>query len=173
VKVVKATEAKNRFGVLLESCADSPVAVERHGRVVAYLVAPKDFKPSAERLFDSIASRLRSLGVVYATVFGSVAGGTAGNTSDIDVSVSIGKPLRSGRRMTLISEIAEVSGRSVDLIDLESTGGLIYSRAMQGTEIVCDRVTTRQRLIAKLIRSEDDRRVSRIASAVARPRLFA
>ncbi|MBE0615675.1 MAG: type II toxin-antitoxin system Phd/YefM family antitoxin [Burkholderiales bacterium] len=37
------TSAKNRFGQLLEASSHAPVAIERHDRVVAYLVAPKAF----------------------------------------------------------------------------------------------------------------------------------
>src|SRR6202158_2977355 len=36
--VVKATELKNRLGAVLERAALGRVAIERHGRVVAYLV---------------------------------------------------------------------------------------------------------------------------------------
>lgn len=41
---VKATQLKNRLGEVLARAALRPVAIERHGRVVAYLVPP----PSAE-----------------------------------------------------------------------------------------------------------------------------
>jgi predicted nucleotidyltransferase len=173
MRIFRATDAKNQFGVLLESCADAPVAVERHGRVVAYLLSPKDFKTVSLNPFESLANRLRSLGVVYATVFGSVAMGQAKFGSDIDVAISTGCALRPALRRKLQAEIAEASGRAVDLIDLESSGGLIFTRAMKGVEIVCDRISTRQRLVSKLIRAQDDRRVAMLASAVVRPRLFA
>ena len=38
MEVVKATELKNRLGAVLERAALGRVAIERHGRVVAYLV---------------------------------------------------------------------------------------------------------------------------------------
>jgi len=38
VDLVKATELKNRLGAVLERAALGRVAIERHGRVVAYLV---------------------------------------------------------------------------------------------------------------------------------------
>jgi antitoxin (DNA-binding transcriptional repressor) of toxin-antitoxin stability system len=40
MKSVPATELKNRLGEALKWAALEPVAVERHGRVVAYLVPP-------------------------------------------------------------------------------------------------------------------------------------
>lgn len=38
MKTVSATRAKNRFGEVLAEALRAPVAVERHGRVVAYVV---------------------------------------------------------------------------------------------------------------------------------------
>ncbi len=40
MKSIPATELKNRLGEALKWAALAPVAVERHGRVVAYLVPP-------------------------------------------------------------------------------------------------------------------------------------
>jgi prevent-host-death family protein len=56
VEVVKATELKNRLGAVLERAALGQIAIERHGRVVAYLVpastrpkrAPPNRSPRAE-----------------------------------------------------------------------------------------------------------------------------
>ena len=66
-----ATAAKNRFGEVLEACARAPVAIERHGRVVAYVVGLADFRATAQGTEDVLAGRLRAAGVVYATVFGT------------------------------------------------------------------------------------------------------
>lgn len=173
MKTFDATSAKNRFGQLLEACSHAPVAIERHGRVVAYLVAPKAFPAAPEPMEDRLASRLREAGVVYATVFGSVARGEARADSDIDVAVSFGKPMSSDLRMAVIGIIAAVSGRSVDLIDLEASGGLILARALGGREIYCDVVATRQRMIAKVQRSEDERLSAALAVRAARAGLFA
>ncbi len=173
MKTFDATSAKNRFGQLLEACAHAPVAIERHGRVVAYVVGPRDFSAVPQTLEDKLASRLRAAGAIYATVFGSVARGQALPDSDIDVAVSFGKPMSADLRMAVIGIVADVSGRSVDLIDLESAGGLIRVRALGGTEILCDSVATRQRMIAKVQRSEDDRLSAAVAARAARARLFA
>jgi prevent-host-death family protein len=42
-KVVTATEAKNRFGELLESVATQPVFIKKNGREVAVLISKSDF----------------------------------------------------------------------------------------------------------------------------------
>jgi hypothetical protein len=173
MKTFAATSAKNRFGQLIEACAHAPVAIERHGRVVAYVIGPKEFAAEPRTMEDRLASRLRAVGARYATVFGSVARGQAQPDSDIDVAVSFGKPMSSDLRMAVLGIVADVSGRSVDLIDLESAGGLIRARALGGAEILCDKPATRQRMIAKVRRAEDDRLSAAIAARAARSGLFA
>lgn len=173
MKTFDATSAKNRFGQLIEACAHAPVAIERHGRVVAYVVGPKDFAAVPQTMEDSLASRLRAAGAIYATVFGSVARGQALPDSDIDVAVSFGKPMSSDLRMAVLGIVADVSGRGVDLIDLEAADGLIRARALGGTEILCDSLATRQRMISKVQRSEDDRLSAAMAARAARAGLFA
>ena len=173
MRTFAATSAKNRFGQLIEACAHAPVAIERHGRVVAYVVGPRDFSAVPQAMEDRLASRLRAAGATYATVFGSLARGQALPDSDIDVAVSFGKPMGSELRMAVVGIVADVSGRSVDLIDLESADGLIRQRALGGTEILCDSVAIRQRMIAKVQRSEDDRLSAAMAARGARAALFA
>ena len=113
--------------------------------------------PRSQTLEKTLANRLCGAGAVYATVFGSVARGEERFDSDIDVAVSFGKPMSSNRKMTVMAIIAEVSGRSVDLIDLEKAEGLILAQALGGREILCDSVATRTRMAVRLMRSEDDR----------------
>ena len=173
MKAFDATAAKNRFGDLLEACAKAPVAIKRHGRIVAYVVGPGDFAAVPQPMEDRLASRLRAAGAVYATLFGSVGRGQALPGSDIDVAVSFGKPMSSDLRMAVLGIVADVSGRSVDLIDLESADALIRARALGGTEILCDSPATRQRMIAKVQRAEDDRLSAALAARAARAGLFA
>lgn len=168
-----ATAAKNRFGQLLEACARAPVAIERHGRVVAYVVAPGEFSAQPQALQERLAGLLRAAGADYATVFGSLARGEARADSDIDVAVSFGRPMSSDLRLALTGIVADAAGRSVDLVDLEAAGGLILARALGGHEILCDSVATRQRMIARVQRSEDDRRSAALAARTARAGLFA
>src|SRR5579859_2852111 len=168
-----ATSAKNRFGRLLEACAEGPVAIERHGRVVAHVVAPKDFAAARRPLAERLAARLAAAGAKYAVIFGSVARGEAGADSDIDVALSFGKPMSADLRAAMIGLAADVAGRPVDLVDLETAPALLLARAVGGSEILCDEVATRQRMIGKLIRSEGDRRAAALAARTARTRLFA
>lgn len=47
---IRATAAKQRFAELLEAAARGPVAVERHGRVVAYVLS----RPAYEELAGAV-----------------------------------------------------------------------------------------------------------------------
>jgi len=168
-----ATSAKNRFGQVLEAAARGPVAIERHGRVVAYVVAPNEVPSAPAPIEERLAARLRAAGAHYATIFGSVSRGAARPDSDIDVAVSFGKPMTSDLRMALTGLVAEIAGRSVDLIDLEKAEGTILAQALGGSEILCDSVSTRHRMALRLNRTEDDRRSVAIAARHARKALFA
>jgi len=158
---------------LLEAASRGRVAIERHGRVVAYVISPADLPPAPGPLGERLATRLRAAGAVYATVFGSVARGTEHPESDIDVAVSFAKPMSSDLRMALTGLVAEVAGRAVDLVDLEKAGGTILGQALGGTEILCDSVATRHRIALRLHRSEDERRSAALAARHARKGLFA
>ena len=60
--------------------------------------------------------------IELALVFGSVARGNATRSSDIDVAVQMATPLGVDDKMQLIADIAEATGRPVDLIDLRIVG---------------------------------------------------
>ncbi|WP_018949715.1 nucleotidyltransferase domain-containing protein [Thioalkalivibrio sp. ALMg11] len=57
-----------------------------------------------------------------AILFGSLARGTAGPDSDVDLAVSARGPLSADARITLIEELAAATGRPVDLVDLARAG---------------------------------------------------
>ena len=44
---IRATDAKQRFAELLEAAARGPVAIERHGRIVAYVLSRYAFEEMA------------------------------------------------------------------------------------------------------------------------------
>lgn len=75
--------------------------------------------------------------ILLATVFGSVAAGTARVDSDLDVAVLADRPLVTGRKRQLIEMLAEASGRPVDLVDLRTAGVLVLHSALRGKRLVC------------------------------------
>jgi predicted nucleotidyltransferase len=60
--------------------------------------------------------------IVLAILFGSVAAGNERAESDIDVAVDVGRTLTTPEKMTLISRLAEATGRPTDLVDLHIVG---------------------------------------------------
>ncbi len=60
--------------------------------------------------------------IVLAVLFGSVARNAAGVDSDLDLAVSADRPLDADEKMQLIMDLAEASGRPVDLVDLLTVG---------------------------------------------------
>ena len=60
--------------------------------------------------------------IELAILFGSLAVDKARPGSDIDLAVASTEQLDTHKKMALISDLAEVQGRSVDLIDLADVG---------------------------------------------------
>ena len=61
-------------------------------------------------------------GLELAFVFGSLAQGKAHAQSDLDIAIQAEQPLESRQKMALIGDLAEATGRPVDLIDLRTVG---------------------------------------------------
>jgi predicted nucleotidyltransferase len=92
-----------------------------------------------------------------AVLFGSCAAGRARARSDLDVAVLGNRALTPGRRLELIGELATISGRPVDLIDLSTAGIPITGAALTTGRTLFERVpglrTTR--LVRYLIDAAD------------------
>jgi predicted nucleotidyltransferase len=93
---------------------------------------------------DQIEATLTTLlrshdGVKAAWVFGSVARSAATMESDLDVAVLGDEPLPASLKMKLIEELAQATGRAVDLGDLQVTHGPIVDRVLHdGVRLFCD-----------------------------------
>lgn len=70
--------------------------------------------------------------LVLAIVFGSVASGRAKADSDLDIAVAGQQALGSERKLALISDLAELSGRGIDLIDLNTVGEPLLGQILAG-----------------------------------------
>lgn len=62
-------------------------------------------------------------------LYGSFANGQPNRDSDIDIAVVADQPLDAERRIELISKLAQLSGRAVDLVDL-ATAGVTTARSV-------------------------------------------
>lgn len=94
-------------------------------------MAPHDY-PQAE-VPERLAAVLSAQpDILFATLFGSVAQGTARPDSDVDVGVFANTSLTPQRKQQLIAQLAEVSGRPVDLVDLHDAGPVVLRSALSG-----------------------------------------
>ena len=61
-------------------------------------------------------------GIRLAIVFGSMATGTERAESDLDIAILADRPLDAGLKMQIIGDLAEITNRPVDLVDLKTAG---------------------------------------------------
>ena len=88
-------------------------------------------------MLEALASRLAAEpGIEFASVFGSVAEGTARRDSDVDVGVLADTSLDPQRRRDLMGALAEIAGRPVDLVDLREAGPVLLLSALKGKRLV-------------------------------------
>lgn len=89
------------------------------------------------QLLEQVASRLAAdPSIEFASVFGSVAEGTARPDSDVDIAVLADAPFGSGQRRALIDMLAQTVGRPVDLVDLREAGPVLLMFALRGKRLV-------------------------------------
>jgi len=78
--------------------------------------------------------------IQLAILFGSLATGKARPNSDIDIAMKKKYPLSAEEKIELISQLALITGRAVDLVDLSTAGEPIlgqiikYGKRLIGTD---------------------------------------
>ncbi len=75
-------------------------------------------------------------GMKLAIVFGSVATGRARAGSDVDLAILLDRPMDAATKMGLIGDVAEITGRPVDLIDLRRAGEPLLGEVLKGVRLV-------------------------------------
>lgn len=100
---------------------------------------------------DDIRAALRQVPHVEAAwVFGSAARGNLRPSSDLDVAVLTAHPLSPEDKLHVIEHLAQLSGRSVDLIDLGDNPGPIVGRVLQeGQQLFCTNTSAYAELIKR------------------------
>lgn len=67
IKVFPASKAKNSFGQLIDAAQREPVAIEKHGRHVAFVISPADMEAIEDYYLGMRATEImkksKSLGV--------------------------------------------------------------------------------------------------------------
>ncbi len=61
MKTIAATEAKNRFGQLIDMAQAEPVRVQRQGRDVAVVMSPEEFRRLSEAAGGRVSPAVREL----------------------------------------------------------------------------------------------------------------
>lgn len=96
----------------------------------------KDLTPmlTIERVLIEVLSREE--GLQLALLFGSFADGRAGPESDVDVAVMFEHALAAERKMHLIEQLAERTGRAVDLVNLHRVGEPLLGQILKGRRLI-------------------------------------
>ena len=95
-------------------------------------------------MFDPSVEPVRAVlqrhpAIRQAVIFGSVAKGSARPDSDLDLAVSAGRPLGTEEKRVLIGELAEATGRPIDLIDLATVGEPLLGQILtHGKRVLSD-----------------------------------
>jgi predicted nucleotidyltransferase len=96
-------------------------------------------------------------GLHVALLLGSYGSDRVRPDSDVDLAVSLGRPLTVEERMRLTRALAAATHRPVDLIDLKTAHGLILKQALrQGTPLVPSRPATFEKLLKRMIYEQED-----------------
>lgn len=94
--------------------------------------------------------------VHLAYVFGSVATGKASYESDLDVAIKASHALTPARKATMISALARMTGRPVDLIDLNQAGEPLLGEILRGGKRIKGSATQHAELIQRHIYNTED-----------------
>lgn len=90
-------------------------------------------------------------------LFGSVSRGGARTDSDIDVAVAGSRTLNADEILALVEEIAVETGRPVDLVDLQASGGSILQQVLtKGKLVYCVDRTRYAELIKRMLFEQAD-----------------
>lgn len=74
----------------------------------------------------------RHPGIRLAVMFGSLASNSAHRDSDLDLAVGGESPLDADEKKRLIAELAEATGRPIDLVDLATVGEPLLGQILKG-----------------------------------------
>ncbi len=109
-------------------------------------------------LEHQIAQQLaRRSAIKLGILFGSVGRGQARAHSDLDLAVAADHPLEASEKVALIEELAQLTGRPVDLVDLQLAGGLVLQEILtKGKRIYCTDSHVHAELIKRMLFNEAD-----------------
>ena len=80
---------------------------------------------------DIRAVLTRHPGIRLAILFGSMVTGRARRDSDVDLALAAERPLKMDEKMVLTADLAEATGRPIDLIDLHAVGAPLLGQIIK------------------------------------------
>ena len=91
-----------------------------------------------------------------AILFGSLATGEAHEGSDLDIAVDAGRSLTAREKMALISELAQRTGRPVDLVDIRAVGEPLLGQILRHGKRIMGSDTHYANLISRHLLDQAD-----------------
>lgn len=113
-------------------------------------------------LFDNIITILTDSNIELAYIFGSYSSGNYRDSSDVDIAVL--NELDFNQKLDLISKLSKVTGRDIDLIELENVdisfqAEIVYT----GKNIICKNHEQKEeyemKLFSNYLTMEEDRAI--------------
>ena len=95
--------------------------------------------------------------IKVAILFGSIAAGRETYDSDLDLAIATSEPLTIENKQSLVAELVNISGRPIDLIDLNTAPITVFRQALtKGKLIYCLDRSLYAELIKKMIFDQAD-----------------
>jgi predicted nucleotidyltransferase len=91
-----------------------------------------------------------------AILFGSLAAGQEHQDSDVDLAIDAGQPLEIKAKMSLMAQLAECTGRPIDLIDLQTVGEPLLGQILKHGKRIFGKDTLYAELIKRHVFDEAD-----------------
>lgn len=105
---------------------------------------------------QATAALARHPDIELAIVFGSVARGEARRDSDLDIAIRKGAPLNASEKIQLTAELAAVTGRPVDLIDLHTVGEPLLGQILKHGRMIRGNTAGMTRLMQQHVYAMED-----------------
>jgi predicted nucleotidyltransferase len=124
---------------------------------------------------DQLITALRGEpSVLIAILYGSFGTPRERPDSDIDIAVAGSKAFSTEEKFKILSTIERVTGKQVDLIDLNHASGTVFREALVSERVLKneDRDLMGRILIRMLSEEEDFQKSKRVLATEARQRIF-
>lgn len=89
-------------------------------------------------------------------VFGSTAKGKEDSLSDLDIAIMMDKPIGSREKTLIIEALADITGKSIDLIDLKTAGQPLLGQIIKNGVRILGEDTLYAQLVVKNLFDQAD-----------------